>query len=147
MDEPTGRSALTRQALGRRRVLALGLGTLLLSACVRPARVPCEKLVGTSCPGADLRGRDLHGANLRWADLREADLRGANLREVHLYGAVLSQADLSGADLRGANLRGFDRAGLWYGMYAVALDSVTYDRHPRWPEGYKPEVFGAYRVD
>jgi uncharacterized protein YjbI with pentapeptide repeats len=71
--------------------------------------------------GFDLSGRDLSKQNLALADFRKSDFIGANLSETNLR-----SANLGGANLSGAN-----------------LSEAKYNTFTTWPDGFKPEEYGA----
>ena len=103
---------------------------------------------------SDLRGVEWAGVELPGVRMFGADLRGANLRGANLRGARLNGTNLKGADLRGADLSG---AWLWGGCEISGLMSIHwreahlhgafYDRFTRWPEGFRPEEWGARLVE
>lgn len=100
------------------------------------ARIPGDTLVGRSVAGSRLSGVSLWGADLRSTDLTDVDLRHAWLTAANAVGASFRGADLRAADLSGADFREADfRGAEWNG--------ALYDRHTRWPNGFKPNARGC----
>jgi Pentapeptide repeats (8 copies) len=98
--------------------------------------------------GCDMRGADWAGVNLTRVMLVGVDFRSASLRGACFRGANLIGANLAGADLRGADLSG---AALYMTedeepICLPNLQGARYDRHTRWPEGFRPEEHGARLV-
>lgn len=99
---------------------------LLANANMYEANFTGAYLIETDLTNAFLRRAILTGADLSGCNLMNAALKDANLSNTNLKGADLRSADLSGANLHGSNL---DK---------TILAKAIYDKHTKWPDGFKP---------